>query len=102
MRAQLKITLLSYELLPGAFSDEGKRVEKRREIYANEFSTGLDAALRARNEGLWIEGRVEIYSFEYEGEEYVEVRGKTYRVLSVTRKGDKAVLTYGEEAAHGD
>lgn len=102
MRSTLTVSLIHYETMPGAFSDEGERRPVKRCIYANAYGTGLDSTLRARNEGLRISGQVEIYSFEYEGEEDIEVAGKVYQIINARVRGDKTVLAYGEVIGDGN
>lgn len=101
MRSSLIVSLITYEIIPGSFSDEGEKRPIKRKIYGNAYGTGLDTALRAQMEGLRISGQVEIHSFEYQGEEDIEIGEKRYQILHARARGDKTVLTYGEVIGDG-
>lgn len=96
MRSSLLINLITYEVTPNAFSDEGERKKIRRTIYGNEYGVGFDSSIRARREGLRVSGAVEVYTFEYCGEEDIEINGKIYSILNARVKGDRIILAYGE------
>lgn len=101
MRSSLTVNLITYEILPGSFSDEGEKRAVKRKVYGNAYGTGLDTVLRAQREGLRISGQVEVYTFEYQGEEDIEVGGKRYQILNASTRGDKTVLSYGEVIGNG-
>lgn len=102
MRSSLILNLVSYKTLPSNFSDEGERVPVKRKIYGNAFSVDLDTSIKAQREGFRLNGQVEIYTFEYEGEEDLEINDKIYRILNAKTRGDKTVLSYGEVIANGN
>lgn len=99
MRSKEVITLVDYTIEPSSYSDEGIKTPVFEKIYANRYSLSFSEQLRAQTERLRLNGRVEVYSFEYDNQPDIEVNGKTYTILSVTEKGDKTVLTYGERLA---
>lgn len=95
MRSGMVIYLISYTVKPGPFSDDWEKKPIRRKIYANEHGASLGLSLKARIDGLRISGQAEILTYEYKGEEEVEVDGKIDTILNVQTKGDKTILTYG-------
>lgn len=96
MRSNEIATLITTTYEQGAFSDEGKAVETRREVYVNSYSISLNAKLSAANEKLDLVGRFEMWTFEYAGEKLVEVDGNKYKVLSADKRGDRAIISYGD------
>lgn len=96
MRSNETATLITTTYEQGDFSDEGKAVETRREVYINSYSISLNAKLSAANEKLDLVGRFKMWTFEYEGEKLVEVDGNTYKVLSADKRGDKTIISYGD------
>ena len=102
MRSGSYIYLLTYETKSGDFSDEGLRIVNKRKVYANSYSVSLDTSIQARRERLRVAGRFEIYTFEYQDEEELELSGKVYQILHTQSRGDKTILTYGEAIGSGD
>ncbi len=98
MRGRDKIELIKYQVMPGSFSDEGEKIPVGRFVYANEFSTSLISKLQASKEGLRLAGRLEVYTFEYQGEPSLrlEKNGDIYKIVDAQKNGDRTVLTYGE------
>lgn len=96
MRSNETATLITTTYEQGAFSDEGKAVETRREVYVNSYSISLNAKLTAANEKLRLVGRFEMWTFEYAGEKLVEVDGNKYKVLSADKRGDRTIISYGD------
>lgn len=96
MRSNETATLITTTYEQGDFSDEGKAVETRREVYINPYSISLNAKLSAANEKLDLVGRFKMWTFEYEGEKLVEVDGNTHKVLSADKRGDKIIISYGD------
>ena len=96
MRSNETATLITTTYEPGDFSDEGKVVETRREVYINSYSISLNAKLSAANEKLDLVGRFEMWTFEYAGEKLVEVDGNKHKVLSADRRGDRTIISYGD------
>lgn len=99
MRSKELIYLVDYEILPTEFSDEGERIENLTPLYANRYTTSSSLQLKASNEGLRVKGKVEIWTFEYSGQEDIKVGKDIHTILSVEEKGDKTLLTYGERLA---
>lgn len=96
MRSNETATLITTTYEQGDFSDEGKAVETRREVYINPYSISLNAKLSAANEKLDLVGRFEMWTFEYAGEKLVEVDGNKYKVLSADKRGDRTIISYGD------
>lgn len=96
MRSNETATLITTTYEQGDFSDEGKAVETRREVYINPYSISLNAKLSAANEKLDLVGRFEMWTFEYAGEKLVEVDGNKHKVLSADRQGDRTIISYGD------
>lgn len=96
MRSNETATLITTTYEQGDFSDEGKAIEARKEVYINPYSISLNAKLSAANEKLDLVGRFKMWTFEYEGEKLVEVDGNTYKVLSADKQGDKTIISYGD------
>lgn len=96
MRSSEVVTLISTTYEKGEFSDEGKAVENRKEVYVNSYGLSINAQLSAANDNLNLEGRFEMWSFEYSNEKTVEVDSKKYKVLSADRRGDKVIISYGD------
>lgn len=96
MRSNETATLITTTYEPGDFSDEGKAVETRKEVYINSYSISLNAKLNAANEKLDLVGKFEMWTFEYEWEKLVEVDGNKYKVLSADKRGDKTIISYGD------
>lgn len=97
MRGKDTAYLIDYTYKDSDYSDEGKRVAIERKVYANMYDMSLDSKLLASREGLRVQGRFEMYSFEYYGESDVKVDNQVYTILSADKKGeDKILITYGE------
>lgn len=96
MRSNEVVTLIKTRYEQGGFSDEGKAIEKRKEIYVNTYGISLNSQLSAANEKLDLVGRFEMWTFEYNDEKIVEVNGEKHKVLSADRRGDKTVISYGD------
>lgn len=96
MRNNETATLITTTYEQGDFSDEGKAVETRKEVYINPYSISLNAKLSAANEKLDLVGRFEMWTFEYAGEKLVEVDGNKHKVLSADKRGDKTIISYGD------
>lgn len=101
MRSREVLYLVRYEQKAGDFSDEGESTPVCRKVYGNLFSDSFSKKLSARVEGLRIAGQMEIYTFEYAGEPDLKIGDKTYKILDVSARGDRTVLTYGEVIADG-
>lgn len=96
MRSNETATLITTTYEQGDFSDEGKAIEARKEVYVNSYSISLNAKLSAANEKLNLVGRFEMWIFEYAGEKLVEVDGNTHKVLSADKQGDRTIISYGD------
>lgn len=103
MRSSQKIKLIRYETRSGSFSDEGEKIPISRAIYANEYGVSLNNRLQAQVSGFRIQGKVEIYSFDYRGEEGLQLinGGPVYKILNADQRGDRTILSYGEVMGHG-
>lgn len=91
------IYLISETVIPGPFSDEGKKEYSSRKVYANEYSVSLAQKQQARTDKLRIQGRFAVHRFEYQKEPYISVDGERFKILDASPSGDEMVLTYGEE-----
>ena len=100
MRSNSVVYLINRVYAPGDISDEGESLIQKMKIYGNQYkSLNFKSKLNAAVEGLRVKGRVEVYSFEYKGQEELQMDSKTspiYEILDVAVNGDKTVLTYGE------
>lgn len=96
MRSKQVVSLISYETRSNNFSDEGKKILVYTDLYANNFSLSSTQQLQAQHEGLRTHGKVEVWTFEYNGQPDIRINNKIYTILSVEEKGDKTILTYGE------
>ena len=96
MRSNETATLITTTYEQGDFSDEGKAIEARKEVYVNSYSISLNAKLSAANEKLNLVGRFEMWTFEYAGEKLVEVDGNTHKVLSADKQRDRTIISYGD------
>lgn len=96
MRNKEIASLIKTTRKKGSFSDEENKFEQKRDVYINTYSTSLNSIISAANENLDIKGRFELWSFEYSNEEFVEIAGKKYKIISSEIKGDKTIITYGD------
>ena len=96
MRFSQTAFLIGVKTIPSDFSDAGQTVEVKREVYINPYALSLATQLSVGKDGLSLSGQAELYTAEYGGESLIEVGGKRYRIVAVTTKGDRTVLSYGE------
>lgn len=98
MRFSQKAILFSEKYNKSDISDTGhKKVDKGRSVFVNPYSFSFNNRVQASVQGFDIKGVCAIYSFEYKNEKQISVDGKIYQVLSVDRKNDKTILTYGDK-----
>lgn len=98
MRSKRVVNLIDYEINPSSYSDEGEKTPVITQVYANTYSLSSSQQLQAQHEGLRLSGRVEVWTFEYNGQPDLQVDGsdQVYTILSVEERGDKTHLSYGE------
>jgi len=65
-------------------------------VYANEYSISSTEFYNAAVNDLKPEKSFEIYSFEYQGEEYFRFDGNLYRIIRTQGKGEK-IIVIGEK-----
>lgn len=101
MRSKQVVNLIDYKITANDYSDEGEKELVITQVYANTYSLTASQQLNAQHEGLRLNGRVEVWSFEYNGQPDIQVDGTTqvYTILSVEERGDKTYLSYGERLA---
>lgn len=101
MRSKRVVNLIDYEIVANTYSDEGEKRPVITQVYANTYSLNASQQLNAQHEGLRLNGRVEIWSFEYEGQPDIQIDGtqEVHTILSVEERGDKTYLSYGERLA---
>lgn len=98
MRSKKVINLIDYKIESNSYSDEGTKTPVITQVYANTYSLSSSQQLQAQHEGLRLSGRVEIWTFEYDGQVDLQLEGSTdtHTILSVEERGDKTYLNYGE------
>lgn len=98
MRFSQKAILFSENYNKSDISDTGqKKADKGRSVFVNPYSFSLNNRVQASLQDFDVKGVCAMYSFEYKNEKQISINGKTYQVLSVDRKNDKTILTYGDK-----
>lgn len=67
-------------------------VEKSRTVFCNKRSVSQGEYYKAQQAGKQVEAKVEVHSFDYEGETLVELEGKRYSVLKTYEPDDSDVI----------
>lgn len=62
-------------------------------VFANEESLTRSEFYQAANAGLKPEVMLKIHAYEFDNQEKVKYKGKTYTILRTYEKGDNVVLT---------
>lgn len=84
--------------------DDGSWAEAepiRTKVWANRRKIGSSTWLAARSAGLHADASVQIRSFEYDGQEDVEIAGIEYTVEKAVRYGEFTVLTLAKRLPNG-
>lgn len=76
--------------------------EVKTKVFGLVSSVSSDEWFAANREGINSKYRIEIYSFEYKGQEYVEMDGVIYKVYRTWEKGFDKVELYLEQKVGED
>lgn len=86
------VTLISS--IPSQGDDGSVRIEREESvIFANPYSVGSNAWMAARSAGLHADAEIQVRTFDYSGQQIVEIEGVEYDVERVATSGDFTRLT---------
>jgi SPP1 family predicted phage head-tail adaptor len=93
MRHKEVIYLISYG--SSTLDSVGNQIVSTTErlVYANEFYVNGSEFYRAAQAGLKAEKQLEVYSFEYNGEEKLKHNNVVYKIIRAETRGDKTRIT---------
>lgn len=74
---------------------------ERRHRLCNSFTVGAQTWASAVDLGLRADAEIQLWAFEYDGEDEVEYHGVEYDVVRATRQGDYVRLQLGRRASNG-